>query len=110
MRRDRLWRAKWGGTVCSTTRRMGRCGRFAGGGGERCFQARVFDGENGWILNNLECPLFFAVPFSSPFLRPFLRPLFFATQLLSNLPTVPISRLSDWLPDQWKLRKSLPSG
>jgi transposase len=32
----------------------------------------------------------------------------YLTQLLTNLPTTPISRLSDWLPDQWKLRGTLP--
>jgi hypothetical protein len=30
--------------------------------------------------------------------------------LLVNLPATPISRLSDWLPDQWKLRNPSPSG
>jgi len=34
----------------------------------------------------------------------------YLTQLLVNLPATPISRLSDWLPDQWKLRNSSPSG
>ena len=33
----------------------------------------------------------------------------YLTQLLVHLPATPISRLSDWLPDQWKLRKPLPS-
>ena len=28
----------------------------------------------------------------------------YLTQLVMNLPAVPISRLSDWLPEQWKLR------
>jgi transposase len=34
----------------------------------------------------------------------------YLTQLLVNLPAAPISRLSDWLPDRWKLRGPLPSG
>jgi transposase len=34
----------------------------------------------------------------------------YLTQLLTNLPAAPISRLSDWLPDQWKLRRLSPSG
>ena len=33
----------------------------------------------------------------------------YLTQLLINLPATPISQLSDWLPDQWKLRNSPPS-
>ena len=34
----------------------------------------------------------------------------YLTQLLTNLPATPISRLSDWLPDRWKLGKPSPSG
>jgi len=34
----------------------------------------------------------------------------YLTQLLVNLPTTPTSRLSNWLPDQWKLRGLAPSG
>jgi len=34
----------------------------------------------------------------------------YLTQLLVNLPVAPISRLSDWLPDRWKLRNLSPSG
>ncbi|MGA2441810.1 MAG: transposase domain-containing protein [Tepidisphaeraceae bacterium] len=37
-------------------------------------------------------------------------PQHYLTQLLVNLPATPISRLSDWLPDQWKLRNPSPSG
>jgi transposase len=32
-------------------------------------------------------------------------PQLYLTQLLVNLPSWPISKLSDWLPDQWKLRQ-----
>ena len=34
----------------------------------------------------------------------------YLTQLLTNLPAAPMSRLSDWLPDRWKLRIPSPSG
>ena len=33
-------------------------------------------------------------------------PQLYLTQLLVNLPSAPISELSAWLPDQWKLRQS----
>jgi transposase len=33
-------------------------------------------------------------------------PQCYLTQLLVNLPSWPISKLNDWLPDQWKLRQS----
>src|SRR3984957_18463461 len=33
-------------------------------------------------------------------------PQLYLTQLLVNLPSAPISELSTWLPDQWKLRQS----
>jgi hypothetical protein len=32
------------------------------------------------------------------------------TQLLVNLPATPISQIERWLPDQWKLRSTSPSG
>jgi transposase len=32
----------------------------------------------------------------------------YLTQLLTNLPATPISGLSDWLPEQWKLRNPSP--
>jgi transposase len=32
-------------------------------------------------------------------------PQLYLTQLLVNLPSWPFSKLSDWLPDQWKLRQ-----
>jgi hypothetical protein len=35
-----------------------------------------------------------------------LDPHMYLTQLLVNLPTTPISQLSTWLPDQWKLTLS----
>ena len=35
-----------------------------------------------------------------------LDPQLYLTQLLINLPTVPISKLSAWLPDQWKLAQA----
>ena len=31
-------------------------------------------------------------------------PQLYLTQLLLNLPEVKVSELSDWLPDQWKIR------
>jgi hypothetical protein len=31
-------------------------------------------------------------------------PQLYLTQLLMNLPQAKISELSDWLPDQWKIR------
>jgi transposase len=34
----------------------------------------------------------------------------YLTQLLTNLPATPISQLSQWLPDRWKLREPSPSG
>ena len=33
----------------------------------------------------------------------------YLTQLLANLPDTPISRLDDWLPDQWQKRQPAPS-
>ena len=33
----------------------------------------------------------------------------YLTQLLANLPDAPISRLDDWLPDQWQKRQPAPS-
>jgi transposase len=33
----------------------------------------------------------------------------YITQLLTNLPTTPISRLADWLPDRWKHRHTPPA-
>jgi transposase len=35
-------------------------------------------------------------------------PQHYLTQLLTNLPDTPTSQLSQWLPDQWKRRQSLP--
>ena len=32
----------------------------------------------------------------------------YLTQLLVNLPSVPLRQLSDWLPDQWKRRQRMP--
>jgi len=32
-----------------------------------------------------------------------INPQTYLTQLLANLPTTPVSRLDEWLPDQWKL-------
>jgi hypothetical protein len=37
-------------------------------------------------------------------------PQLYLTQLLMNLPAIPISRLSDWLPDRWKQRNPQPMG
>jgi transposase len=34
----------------------------------------------------------------------------YLTQLLTNLPGTPIGQVSDWLPDQWQRRNSVPSG
>jgi transposase len=34
----------------------------------------------------------------------------YLTQLLAKLPAIPISQLSDWLPDQWQRRNPSPSG
>ena len=36
-------------------------------------------------------------------------PQLYLTQLLVNLPSWPINKLSDWLPDQWKLRQQASS-
>ena len=36
--------------------------------------------------------------------RHHIDPQRYLTQLLTNLPATPISRLSDWLPDQWRCR------
>jgi transposase len=33
----------------------------------------------------------------------------YLTQLLVNLPAMPLSQIARWLPDQWKLRNPLPS-
>jgi len=33
----------------------------------------------------------------------------YLTQLLANLPDTPISRLDEWLPDQWQKRQPAPS-
>jgi len=33
----------------------------------------------------------------------------YLTQLLANLPDTPVSRLDDWLPDQWQKRQPAPS-
>jgi transposase len=38
-----------------------------------------------------------------------VNPQLYLTQLLTNLPTTPISQLTDWLPDQWKRRNSAQS-
>jgi transposase len=35
-------------------------------------------------------------------------PQLYLTQLLVNLPSAPITELSVWLPDQWKLRQAAP--
>jgi hypothetical protein len=35
-----------------------------------------------------------------------INPQLYLTQLLLNLPAMPLSQLQDWLPDQWKLRNS----
>jgi len=34
----------------------------------------------------------------------------YLTQLLTNLPETPVSQISEWLPDQWNRRNSVPSG
>jgi len=33
----------------------------------------------------------------------------YLTQLLTNLPTTPVSQIEQWLPDQWRRRNSAPS-
>jgi len=37
-------------------------------------------------------------------------PQHYLTQLLTNLPATPTSQISEWLPDQWKLRNPSPFG
>jgi transposase len=37
-----------------------------------------------------------------------INPQAYLTQLLANLPDTPISRLDEWLPDQWQKRQALP--
>jgi transposase len=37
-------------------------------------------------------------------------PLLYLTQLLTNLPTLPISQLPQWLPDQWKIHHTARLG
>ncbi len=38
-----------------------------------------------------------------------INPQAYLTQLLANLPDTPVSRLDDWLPDQWQKRQPAPS-
>jgi hypothetical protein len=37
-------------------------------------------------------------------------PQLYLTQLLVNLPTLPLRDLADWLPDAWKKRQTPPPG
>lgn len=34
----------------------------------------------------------------------------YLTQLLTNLPSTPLSQLDDWLPDHWKLNQAVAAG
>ncbi|MGD0770263.1 MAG: transposase domain-containing protein [Tepidisphaeraceae bacterium] len=34
----------------------------------------------------------------------------YLTQLLTNLPTTPVSQIEQWLPDNWQRRTPAPSG
>ena len=38
-----------------------------------------------------------------------INPQTYLTQLLANLPDTPISRLDEWLPDQWQKKRAAPS-
>jgi len=42
--------------------------------------------------------------------RPGVNSQHYLTQLLTNLPAMPISQLSNWLPDQWRQRNPPPAG
>ena len=48
--------------------------------------------------------------FTSTCRRHAIDPQRYLTQLLTNLPATPISQIGQWLPDQWKLRSSVPLG
>ncbi len=38
-----------------------------------------------------------------------INPQTYLTQLLANLPATPLSRLDEWLPDEWQKRQLTPS-
>lgn len=46
--------------------------------------------------------------FTSTCRRHEINPQLFLTQLLANLPDTRVSRIDEWLPDQWKKRQAQP--
>ena len=56
-------------------------------------------GETAAILSSL----------TNPCRRHGIDPQAYLTQLLANLPATPISRLDEWLPDQWQRRQPTAS-
>jgi transposase len=64
------------------------------------FVANERGGQTAAILSSL----------SSTCRRHDIDPQRYLTQLLAKLPAIPISQLSDWLPDQWQRRNPSPSG
>jgi transposase len=47
--------------------------------------------------------------FTSTCRRHEINPQLYLTQLLANLPDTPVSRIDEWLPDQWKKRQAPPA-
>jgi transposase len=63
------------------------------------FVATPGGGETAAILSTL----------TSTCRRHDINPQAYLTQLLANLPDTPISRVDEWLPDEWKLRQASPA-
>jgi len=63
------------------------------------FVATARGGQTAAILSSL----------TSTCRRHDINPQTYLTQLLTNLPTTPMSQLDQWLPDQWKANQPLPT-
>ena len=63
------------------------------------FVATPRGGETAAILSSL----------TSTCRRHGINPQAYLTQLLANLPDTPVSRLDEWLPDEWKKSQATPS-
>jgi transposase len=63
------------------------------------FVATQRGGETAAILSS----------FTSTCRRHEINPQLYLTQLLANLPDTPISRIDEWLPDEWKKRQAQPA-
>ena len=68
----------------------------------RCFVSLAIQPVSFFVPLNQTCPAFCS---TSTCRRHDINLQRYLTQLLSNLPTTPMSQLDQWLPDRWKLKQ-----